>query len=189
MRTARRRSARTHACRRAVRTTWWARSRSRASCAVSVGNGSMVTSRSSAPSASTMRCWSGNADAGLPPQTTSARTRSAPGSRISSGRMGDGSSPMSVPTPVRLRKPRSHVRIGAIGCAVQVAATAEHAGAGVPLALPREPTAHHVQRLHQMLGDVRVRAHVGAGPGLGHPARRRARTCAPLRRSGRGRRR
>ena len=54
---------------------------------------------------------------------------------------------------------------------VQVAATAEHAGARVPVALAREATAHHVHRLHQVLGDVRVRAHVGPGAGLGHPAR------------------
>ena len=54
---------------------------------------------------------------------------------------------------------------------MQVAATAEHPGAGVPVALAREPAAHHVHRLHQVLGDVRVRTHVGPGAGLGHPAR------------------
>ena len=86
--------------------------------------------------------------------------------------MGDGSSPMSVPTPMRLWKPRSQVRIGGIGLRPEVAATAEHAGAGVPVTLTREATAHHVHRLHQMLGDVRVRAHVGPGTGLRHPARR-----------------
>ena len=67
-----------------------------------------------------MRSWSGNAAAGLPPDTTSARTRSGPSSRISSGRIGDGSSPISVPTPKRLRNPRSHVRIGANGCACRL---------------------------------------------------------------------
>ena len=131
-----------------------------------------------APNASTKRALVGERRRRVAAATTSARTRSSPGSRISSGRLADGSSPMIAPTPVRLRKPRSHVRVGGDRCTRRLRRR-QHAGRRA-VTRAREATAHHVQRVHEVLGDVRMRAHVGPGARLRHAARAASRTARRL---------
>ena len=156
--------------------------------AVSVGNGSMVTSSSSAPSASTMRRWSGNADAGLPPQTTSAAhgRRRARGSPRGGWRRQLAHERAHAGAAAEAALPRTHRR-HRLACRLRRPLSTP--APAYRVALAREATAHHVERLHQMLGDVRMRAHVGAGARSSPSRAPRARTRAPLRRSGRGRRR